>query len=155
MFVGQPSGRFVPWALGWACDQNSALRYTVAREFAVGAYKLRERAWNTPQDILQPDDDRPETELHRGRNHSGLRVHFKWWRKRLIWSVALLALLAPLSCHLTQRFEAEFTRASLLFQHGRLADSQELSARLGRKLQTADPQLAVKFRILEAESAVW
>jgi CHAT domain-containing protein len=84
-----------------------------------------------------------------------LRVHFKWWRKRLIWSVALLALLAPLSCHLTQRFEAEFTRASLLFQHGRLADSQELSARLGRKLQTADPQLAVKFRILEAESAVW
>jgi len=67
----------------------------------------------------------------------------------------LLVVLASLRCHLPVSAEAEYNRISTLFLNGRLADSEASAAKLADRFRVADPQWAVKFSILEAESASW
>jgi CHAT domain-containing protein len=43
----------------------------------------------------------------------------------------------------------------LLFQHGRLADSQRMAADLADRFRTSNPEWAARFKILEAQAAAW
>ena len=60
-----------------------------------------------------------------------------------------------MSCRPGPGPEAEFNRASMLFQHGQLQQSQELCAHLADAFNKSDPRWAARFRILEGESAAW
>lgn len=49
----------------------------------------------------------------------------------------------------------ELERVSLLFSHGNLKACQESAADLATRFEPANPQWAARFRLVEAESALW
>ncbi|MGA2083943.1 MAG: CHAT domain-containing protein [Terracidiphilus sp.] len=96
-------------------------------------------------------------------NASGLAGTRKWfggaWRSFLrrvfpcVWLLVLL-LLIPLQDTRAGGAQAAYDHAWKLLEHGWLADSQQ-EAELGyRQFQIADPAVASKFQLLEAEAMV-
>jgi CHAT domain-containing protein len=49
----------------------------------------------------------------------------------------------------------QFAQTRLLFEHGHLAASQEVSGEWAERYRSLSPEWAARFRILEAESAAW
>jgi CHAT domain-containing protein len=97
-------------------------------------------------------------------NASGLAGTRKWfggaWRSFLrrvfpcVWLLVLL-LLIPLQDTRAGGAQAAYDHAWKLLEHGWLADSQQ-EAELGyRQFQIADPAVASKFQLLEAESMLF
>ena len=70
------------------------------------------------------------------------------------WALVLL-LLVPLKDARPGGAQAEYDHAWILFQHGDLARSQQEAEQGARRFQIADPAVASKFQLLEAEAMVW
>jgi CHAT domain-containing protein/Tfp pilus assembly protein PilF len=70
------------------------------------------------------------------------------------WVIVLLVLL-PLQERHPDSPMAIYEKASKLFLHGWLADSQQEAERGVIEFQVSDPEWAEKFQLLEAEAMVW
>ena len=70
------------------------------------------------------------------------------------WALVLL-LLIPLQDSRPGSAQAAYDHAWILFQHGDLARSQQEAEQGARRFQIADPAVASKFQLLEAEAMVW
>lgn len=70
------------------------------------------------------------------------------------WALVLL-LLIPLQDSRPGSAQAAYDHARILFQHGRLADSQQEAEQGARQFQIADPTVASKFQLLEAEAMLF
>ena len=67
----------------------------------------------------------------------------------------LLFVLIPLHCIPSGLAQAEYEHAFKLFQHGHLARSQEEAQQDSKRFLVSDPELAARFRCLEADAMVW
>jgi tetratricopeptide (TPR) repeat protein len=67
----------------------------------------------------------------------------------------LLFVLIPLHCIPSGLAQAEYEHAFKLFQHGYLARSQEEAQQDSKRFLVSDPELAARFRCLEADAMVW
>lgn len=70
------------------------------------------------------------------------------------WAL-LLFLLIPLEDTHPGSAQSVYDHAWKLFQHGRLADSQQEAEQGYKEFQASNPEWAAKFQLLEAEAMVW
>lgn len=66
-----------------------------------------------------------------------------------------LTLFCGLSCTRHESPQTAFERIHADFEHGRLEQSQDEAHREGERLRNTSPELSWKFRVLEAEAALW
>src|ERR1017187_308433 len=78
---------------------------------------------------------------------------FRLWVFPCAWVLALL-LLIPLKDTRPSRAQAAYDHASKLLEHGRLIDSQQEAEEGYRQYRVSNPEWAIKFQLLEAESMV-
>ena len=73
------------------------------------------------------------------------------------WRLArvFLPLVALLNCNRAKDPKADFEHAQQTFVHGNLDDSEREAEQGYRKFKTTDPDWALRFRLLGAESLLW